>query len=93
MPEFLAAFLARTSFRLVRYWVLNRSDQAMARRLKMVRRLVYAVSGDEFLRDALGEAVRIFEEGGWATETIREMLREADREYAVAVLKSVFRKD
>jgi len=92
MPEFLAARVARMAFRLVRYWILNRSDQAIAQGLKVLRRLVYAVSGDEFLRDALGEGVQIFEESGWGTETVREMLREAD-DYGVVVLKSVLSKD
>ncbi len=91
MPEPFANLLAKILFKLARWFVLSHSDQSIARRLKIIQRLVYAFSGSEFLRDAIGEAIEIFQEGGRNPEIIRQMLKSTDPEYAQAILKSVLR--
>ena len=93
MPEFLADLVAKLAFRFARYWVLNRSDKYIARSLKLVRRIVYTVSGDELVSNAIREMSEIFEEGGWGTELVRRMVREETPEYAVAILRSLLRAD
>jgi len=93
MPEFLADLIAKLAFRFARYWVLNRSDKYIARGLKVVRRIVYAVSGDETANNALREMAEIFEEGGRGTELVRRMVREADQVHAATILRSILRKD
>lgn len=91
MPEFLAEWLARITFRFIKFFVLKRSDEVIARRLKLIQRLVYAFTKNEFLKNVIGEAIKIFEEGGKGTEIIRNMIASEDSKYAVAILKSIFR--
>jgi len=93
MPEFMADLVAKLAFRFARYWVLNRSDRYIARSLKVARRIVYAVSGDETVSNAIREMSEVFEEGGWSTDLVRRILREATPEYAVAILRSILRAD
>jgi hypothetical protein len=93
MPEFLADLVAKIAFRLGRYYVLHRSDHYIAARLKFVRRVVFAVSGDEFLRNVISEAIEVFEQSGWGTALVRRMMREANQEYATAILRSILRAD
>jgi hypothetical protein len=93
MPKFLAEKIGRIFFRLARHWLLNRSDRYIARSFRVARRLIYAASGSIFLRDVIGEFISIFEEGGWMTETVRKVMREADVDYGAAILASIIRKD
>lgn len=93
MPEFLADLVAKLVFRFARYWVLNRSDKYIARSMRLARRVVFAVTGDELVSNAIREMSEIFEEGGWSTELVRRIVREATPEYAVTILRSILRKD
>jgi len=92
MPEFLARLIAKVAFPVLRYWILHRSDRYLARSLKLVRRLVYAFTGDQMILNALNDIVEIFETGGWETELVRRIVRETTPEYAKAILRSLMRK-
>ncbi len=93
MPKFLAKLLARIIFKAFRWWILNRNDKAIARAIKITLRIIYALTADEYIRQALSEAVEIFEQGGRQTEIVRQMLEQADAEYATAILASILRRD
>jgi c-di-GMP-related signal transduction protein len=93
MPEFLARLIARIVFSVLRYWILHRSDKHLARSLRLVRRVAFALSGDQMVLSALTDLVEIFEAGGKDTELIRRMARETTPEYARAILRSLMRKD
>ena len=93
MPEFLARWLAPVVFRLARWWFLSRSDKFIAANLRLWRRLTFALSADQFLFTVMGDLAGIFETGGWETELVRRIIREATPEYAVTILRSLLRKD
>jgi len=93
MPEFLRTLIARAGFRLFRWWILHRSDQGIARWVRIVRRLAYAFTGDEIILTAMSDIVEIFEGEARDTALVRRMFRESTPEYAEAVLRSLMRKD
>jgi hypothetical protein len=93
VPKFLADLAAKLAFRFARYWVLNRSDQYIARSMRIARRVVYAVSGDQMASNAIGEMAEVFAESGRGTELVRIILREATPEYAITILRSILRAD
>ena len=93
MPEFLARLLAKIAFPLLRYWILHRSDKAIARRLRLLRRIVFAFTGDQMILTAMNDIMEIFEGGGRDTELVRRIVRETTPEYAQTILRSLLRKD
>ena len=93
MPEFFANLLARIAFPLIRYWILHWSDQWLAKSIRVMRRIVYAFSGDQMVLNAFNDLIGIFETGGWETELVRKIVRETTPEYAITILRSILRKD
>ena len=93
MPEFMIRVVAKVGFGLVRFWLLHRSDRAIAKRIRFIRRVLYAITADPFILTALGDVAGIFETGGRGTELVRKMFREATPEYAEAVVRAGMRKD
>jgi len=93
MPEFLLKIIAPAVWRLARWWMVHSPDWYVALHLKLARRLVFAVTGDEFLRDVVTELVDIFEGGGREAKTARLIFQESDRGFPVAVIKAALRRD
>ncbi len=93
MPEFLGRLIAKLAFRSFRWWLLHRSDQGIASRVRILRRLAYAFTGDEIILTAMNDIAEIFEGEARDTALVRRMFRESTPEYAEAVLRSLMRKD
>lgn len=93
MPRFLANAIGNAGFSFFRWWLLNHSDRGLAARFRFLRRVIYAFTGDEFLRNVLGELAEIFAQGGKNAAMIRKMFGEPDRDFAVAIVKAALRRD
>ena len=93
MPDFLTKILAKIIFHYLRYWIIHRSDKYLARSLRLVRRVVYAFTGDQMALTAINEMMEIFEGGGRDCELARRMMKESTPEYAEAILRSLLKKD
>jgi hypothetical protein len=93
VPDFLADKLARLAFLVVKWWFLHNSDRAMAVQVKLAQRLIYAMTGDEFMNRAVGEVSDIFKTGGRPAQMVRKILAAADDDFTVAMVKTVLRED
>ncbi len=93
MPEFMVRFAAWVAWRAGRRLLTRRSDRYVALLLRVARRLVFAATADEFLKNALTELVDIFEAGGKPAATARLLFREKDGAYPMAVIRGALRKD
>jgi len=89
----MADKLAKLAYLGVRWWMLHNSDLSLAIQMKLAQRLLYALTGDEFMNRAVGEVSDIFKNGGRPADIARSMLSAADRGYTVAMIKTVFRED
>ena len=93
MPRFLAGAIAGVAYSFFRWWLLNHSDRGLAARFRFLQRVIYAFTGDEFLRNVMGELAEIFAQSGQGAAMIKKMFREPDRNFAVAIVKAALRRD
>ncbi len=93
MPEILVKLIANIAFPFGKWWIVHSPDWYVALHLRLARRLAYAFTGDEFLRNVITELVDIFEQGGRPAEIARMVFRESDRAYPAAVVKGALRKE
>ena len=93
MPRFIADALAGWGYSFFRWWLLSHSDKGLAARFRFLQRVIYAFSGDEFLRNVMGEMAEIFDRGGPEAAMVKKMFRVPDKEYSVAIIKAGLRKD
>jgi hypothetical protein len=93
MPEFAADIIASLAWSIGRWWLLANSDRSLAFQLRIIRRLLFALSGNEGLKNILTELIEIFTDGGKQAATARKLFRLADRGYSLAVVKSALRRE
>ena len=82
---------SRLGYRLLRAMVLGLSDRTMARLLRAVERLAYAVSGDPALKAAVAEMADIFESGPPFTTTVRKLFAPDETKTVVSAIKQLTR--
>lgn len=93
MPEFFADNVAKLVWAVGRWWLVHNSNRSLSAQFRVLRRLAYAASGDEFLKKVLGELADIFGEDGRSAQIARKMISEADKDYSVMIVKTAFRED
>ena len=91
LGERMIELLAKAGFHLLRVMVLYLPDWAMARFLRAVERLAYAISGNPEIRASVAEMADIFESGPWYTTIVRKMFKEGESEIVGSAIKSLFK--
>ncbi len=93
MPRFLQKAIPNLIFAGFRWWLLINSNRSLAFQFKLAQRVAFAITGDRFLKNVIGELAEIFEQEGKEAETARNLFRQADREYSAAIVRSFLQED
>ena len=72
--------------------VLHLPDSVMARFMRLAERLVYAITADRAAAAGVAEIADIFESGPPFTDTVREMFRESEAEFAGSAVRCLLAK-
>ncbi|HUT54906.1 MAG TPA: hypothetical protein VM658_16055 [bacterium] len=79
--------IADVIFGTVGWLLLHLSDRRLARICRLLGRLAYAFTGNEFLKGVFNEIIDVFESGPPGTEIIRKIVREAHRPYVADMIQ------
>ena len=87
----LIGVAAKAGFYVVRWMALHLPDRVMGRVLRLVERVVYAVTASRELAQPVAEVADIFESGPPLTDTVRKLMRGAEVEVIESALKCLAR--
>lgn len=91
MKEHAIGILAGAVIRLIMFLVPRVSDKAIGRFMRRVERLVYIITGDKSVADAVAEVADIFETGPPFTTTVRKIVDGVEPEIIVSAVKKLTR--
>jgi hypothetical protein len=85
--EWMIDKIARGGYRLFRFLIPLLPDKVHAFNFRLIERLLYAITGDLAVKNAVGEVAGLFEAGPCNTDTIKKLMKPDESDLIASAIK------